>query len=112
MSGGLRAEHDGVDGCDVAAGYVSVAINVAIDEVASVVVEQAVIERCNVGTGNKAIAVNVARNCSINGNINPAVANKLLRYPALVACGLHLSVGEIYVVFHVRTRGIAWIDIS
>ena len=61
------AEHDGVDGGDVAAGYVSVAINVAIDEVASVVVEQAVIERGDVATVDVPVAVHVAKQAADSG---------------------------------------------
>ena len=56
------AEHDGVDGGDVAAGDVAVIVDVAIDKVLRVAIEQVVVERGDIGTANVPVAVHVASN--------------------------------------------------
>ena len=109
----LLAEQHVVDCCHVNTADVAIAVNVAIHKVAGVAIEQIVVKRCHVNTRNMAVAVHVARDCCVNRYLYPASSRHILIWhPTLVAGGPYLSVGEIYVVFYVITRGIAWIDIS
>ena len=56
----IKSQEDVVDSGDVAAGDVSIAILVAVDDCAGIIEEQVVVKCCHVTAGNIAIAVHIA----------------------------------------------------